>query len=197
MDDLTSEYGSRKRRRLGSLTTADQLHEEEVSKASSEQRLNEALDKFASNMNRQQVNWKTGTYLDAEGNQRKLSSSELENLRRERNRMHAKMTRDRKKLFVASIEQAINKLESDNRKMRDVLSKHSKLASYCAEKERLSSLEGDTNQCSGSERGDSSDDETSSVDGMAIGGRGSPEDLGEGNEGIHYEESTPVKVLQY
>jgi hypothetical protein len=40
---------------------------------------------------------------------------------RERNRMHAKMTRDRKKCFIATIEKTINELESDVKRMRDIL----------------------------------------------------------------------------
>jgi Basic region leucine zipper len=40
---------------------------------------------------------------------------------RERNRMHAKMTRDRKKSFISTIEQTIEELESTNRRMRAVL----------------------------------------------------------------------------
>jgi hypothetical protein len=42
---------------------------------------------------------------------------------RERNRMHAKMTRDRKKNFIATIEKTIEELERDCQKMRDVLNK--------------------------------------------------------------------------
>jgi hypothetical protein len=40
---------------------------------------------------------------------------------RERNRMHAKMTRDRKKCFIATIEKTIDELESDVKRMRDIL----------------------------------------------------------------------------
>lgn len=40
---------------------------------------------------------------------------------RERNRMHAKMTRDRKKCFIATIEKTIDELESDVNRMRDIL----------------------------------------------------------------------------
>ena len=100
-------------------------------------RITEALDKFASTMSRSSVNWKTGTYRDANGAQKKLSAPELEKLRRERNRMHAKMTRDRKKIFVTSIKHAITKLESNNQLMRDALNKHAGLAQYSAEQERL------------------------------------------------------------
>jgi hypothetical protein len=42
---------------------------------------------------------------------------------RERNRMHAKMTRDRKKNFISTIEKTIEELERDCQKMRDVLNK--------------------------------------------------------------------------
>ncbi|GMH51942.1 hypothetical protein TL16_g01120 [Triparma laevis f. inornata] len=54
-------------------------------------------------------------------------SAQLEKLRKERNRMHAKMTRDRKKLFVASIEEAITRLESDNEKMRQALGRNAEV----------------------------------------------------------------------
>ena len=37
--------------------------------------------------------------------------------------MHAKMTRDRKKSFIATIEKTIDTLESNNQRMKDVLSK--------------------------------------------------------------------------
>lgn len=42
---------------------------------------------------------------------------------RERNRMHAKMTRDRKKNFIATIEKTIEELERDCQRMRHVLNK--------------------------------------------------------------------------
>lgn len=41
--------------------------------------------------------------------------------RRERNRMHAKMTRDRKKCFVASIKRVITRLENENQSLRSLL----------------------------------------------------------------------------
>ena len=44
--------------------------------------------------------------------------------RRERNRMHAKMTRDRKKYFIASLKRAISRLEEDNRHLRHTLEKY-------------------------------------------------------------------------
>lgn len=40
---------------------------------------------------------------------------------RERNRMHAKMTRDRKKNFISTIQQTIEELESSNKRMKEVL----------------------------------------------------------------------------
>lgn len=69
------------------------------------------------------INWKSGVYSDESGVQRQLTSEQLEGLRRERNRMHAKMTRDRKKNFIATIEKTIDELERDCQKMRDVLNK--------------------------------------------------------------------------
>lgn len=69
------------------------------------------------------INWKTGVYLDENGEQKQLTSEELESLRRERNRMHAKMTRDRKKLFINSVEKTIAELEQNNKRMRAILAK--------------------------------------------------------------------------
>ncbi|CAM9109119.1 unnamed protein product [Pylaiella littoralis] len=43
---------------------------------------------------------------------------ELEQIRRERNRMHAKRTRDRKKLHLEATEDMISRLEQENRKLR-------------------------------------------------------------------------------
>ena len=40
---------------------------------------------------------------------------------RERNRIHAKMTRDRKKSFIVTIEKTIEELESSNQRMNAVL----------------------------------------------------------------------------
>lgn len=70
---------------------------------------------------RTHINWKSGVYSDEEGTQRKLSREQLESLRRERNRMHAKMTRDRKKNFIATIETTIEDLECNNARMREVV----------------------------------------------------------------------------
>lgn len=80
------------------------------------------------------INWKTGVYLDENGEQKQLSPDELETLRRERNRMHAKMTRDRKKLFISSVEKTIADLEKENQRMRDILSKQATLYSKSSTK---------------------------------------------------------------
>mmetsp|Transcript_63577 Transcript_63577/g.94349 ORF Transcript_63577/g.94349 Transcript_63577/m.94349 type:complete len:327 (+) Transcript_63577:115-1095(+) len=72
------------------------------------------------------INWKSGVYVDQSGVQKQLTPEELEDLRRERNRMHAKMTRDRKKVFISSVEKAIAKLEGENQRLRDLLLKQAK-----------------------------------------------------------------------
>ena len=63
--------------------------------------------------------WKTGRTTGEDGKRRRLSAAEIDRQRRERNRLHAKMTRDRKKLFVSAIEQTIVKLEEENKFMSD------------------------------------------------------------------------------
>lgn len=78
-----------------------------------------------------QINWKTGVYLDENGDQKQLTPDELEELRRERNRMHAKMTRDRKKLFITSVEKTISDLEEHNKMMRGILAKQALRHSAC------------------------------------------------------------------
>jgi len=78
-----------------------------------------------------QINWKTGVYLDDEGKHQQLTPDELEELRRERNRMHAKMTRDRKKLFISSVEKTIADLEEHNKRMRGILAKQALRQSGC------------------------------------------------------------------
>jgi hypothetical protein len=35
--------------------------------------------------------------------------------------MHAKMTRDRKKVFISSVEKTISELEEDNKRMKDII----------------------------------------------------------------------------
>jgi len=80
------------------------------------------------NDSKTQINWKSGVYYDANGIRQQLTQSELEDLRRERNRMHAKMTRDRKKCYVASIKRVITKLEEENRQLRESLKKSTSLS---------------------------------------------------------------------
>jgi hypothetical protein len=82
-----------------------------------------------------QINWKTGLYIDENGIHQQLSDSELESLRRERNRMHAKMTRDRKKLYINKIEKTISDLEEKNMHMRSVLVKQAKRHAFCVSPE--------------------------------------------------------------
>jgi len=67
------------------------------------------------------ISWKGGIYTDENGS-RQLTQDQLDCLKRERNRMHAKMTRDRKKNFIAIIEKDIKDLELKNQEMRNFLS---------------------------------------------------------------------------
>lgn len=78
------------------------------------------------------INWKTGFYCNEDGVQKQLTHDQLENLRRERNRMHAKMTRDRKKNFIGTIEKTIEELEHDIRRLQIVLAKVSSSSSSAA-----------------------------------------------------------------
>jgi hypothetical protein len=60
----------------------------------------------------QAVNWKDGVVVDASsGERRKLTEVELESLRKERARMHAKLTRDRKKKLVTTLQHGVQGLE--------------------------------------------------------------------------------------
>jgi len=51
----------------------------------------------------------------------KYSPQERERIRRERNRMHAKRTRDKKKLFLEASEQIIYEMETESRLLREYL----------------------------------------------------------------------------
>jgi hypothetical protein len=65
------------------------------------------------------VNWKEGVVVDAAaGTRRKLSADELEAMRRERARVHARMTRERKKNLVFGLEQQVHSLEAKVRDQR-------------------------------------------------------------------------------
>uniref|UniRef100_A0A7S2REX0 BZIP domain-containing protein n=1 Tax=Rhizochromulina marina TaxID=1034831 RepID=A0A7S2REX0_9STRA len=59
----------------------------------------------------------------------KYTPAEREHIRRERNRMHAKRTRDRKKLFLEESERKIAVMEEENAKLRDFLTRHGMLDS--------------------------------------------------------------------
>lgn len=59
----------------------------------------------------------------------KYTPAERETIRRERNRMHAKRTRDRKKLFLEESERKIELMEKENSKLRDFLTRHGMLDS--------------------------------------------------------------------
>jgi len=49
--------------------------------------------------------------------------AELDKIRRERNRMHAKRTRDRKRIFMEEMESMIEQLEAENQKLNDHIDK--------------------------------------------------------------------------
>mmetsp|Transcript_9300 Transcript_9300/g.27846 ORF Transcript_9300/g.27846 Transcript_9300/m.27846 type:complete len:255 (-) Transcript_9300:73-837(-) len=67
------------------------------------------------------IHWKNGYTLDANGGRKNLSPAELDKMRRERNRLHAKMTRDRKKVYIETLSRAVSDLEEENRKVRRAL----------------------------------------------------------------------------
>ena len=52
---------------------------------------------------------------------RESTPADIDGIRKERNRMHAKLTRDRKKLFTSRVQQMINSLERQNTFMRNRL----------------------------------------------------------------------------
>lgn len=70
---------------------------------------------------KQTIHWKNGYTLDRDGQRRDLTPNELDRMRRERNRLHAKMTRDRKKLYIETLSKAVTNLEDENRRVRDAL----------------------------------------------------------------------------
>lgn len=69
------------------------------------------------------INWRLGTLTSESGVEHQLSQAELDHLRRERNRMHAKLTRSRKKMFMSEIKQTIDSLELANSEMREQVSR--------------------------------------------------------------------------
>ena len=69
---------------------------------------------------KESINWKNGTLIK-DGKERKLTAGELDEYRRERNRMHAKLTRSRKKMFLSKMREAIEELEKKNLILREQL----------------------------------------------------------------------------
>jgi len=69
------------------------------------------------------IHWKNGYSLTAAGERVDLSPAELDTMRRERNRLHAKMTRDRKKIYVETLSRAVADLEAENARVRSSLSR--------------------------------------------------------------------------
>mmetsp|Transcript_925 Transcript_925/g.1272 ORF Transcript_925/g.1272 Transcript_925/m.1272 type:complete len:332 (-) Transcript_925:486-1481(-) len=53
----------------------------------------------------------------------KCTPAELDQIRRERNRMHAKRTRDRKRIFMEEMEEMIKRLEEENQLLTDHIAK--------------------------------------------------------------------------
>jgi len=54
----------------------------------------------------------------------KCTPAELDQIRRERNRMHAKRTRDRKKIFVEEMDNVIKVLDAENLKLRALIEQY-------------------------------------------------------------------------
>merc|ERR1739848_331039 len=67
------------------------------------------------------IHWKSGYVLDSRGARKDLSPAELDKMRRERNRLHAKMTRDRKKVYIETPTRAVTDLVDENRAVRRAL----------------------------------------------------------------------------
>jgi len=82
--------------------------------------------------------------------------------RRERNRMHAKMTRDRKKCYIASIKRVISKLEEQNQHLRDTLDKSQALSANA--EEIIEDLTGGETSASGHKNLEASVDALSALD---------------------------------
>ena len=57
----------------------------------------------------------------------KYTPAEREHIRRERNRMHAKRTRDRKKMFLEESQQTISRMEGENVRLREFLKSNNML----------------------------------------------------------------------
>jgi len=50
-----------------------------------------------------------------------LSTEEADSIRREKNRIHAKLTRERKKLYMAAMEESIHQLDQEIKHMKEVV----------------------------------------------------------------------------
>ena len=72
-------------------------------------------------VNKPTIHWKSGYALDSRGARKDLTPAELDKMRRERNRLHAKMTRDRKKVYIETLTRAVTDLEDENRAVRRAL----------------------------------------------------------------------------
>lgn len=118
--DMVAVLSGVKRKRFISEAIGEQTHLQQQQK---QHRLTINIDGKVTEIGigKSHINWKTGMYRDNDGVQKKLTLQQLEDLRRERNRIHAKMTRSRKKCFIATIEQAISELEAENCRMKRIL----------------------------------------------------------------------------
>jgi len=67
------------------------------------------------------VDWKNSRITYNNGESQKMSADELEKLRRERSRKHAKLMRDRTKHCVVKVEEIIARLEKENLRMKRAL----------------------------------------------------------------------------
>lgn len=70
------------------------------------------------------IHWKNGYVLQRDGTRRDLTPEELISMRRARNRRHAKMTRDRKKLHIETLSRAVADYEAESLSLRSTLSSH-------------------------------------------------------------------------
>jgi len=70
---------------------------------------------------RETVHWKGGFVVAEDGSRRNVSETELSALRRERNRVHAQMTRGRKKVYIETLSRAIKHLEQESKRARRLL----------------------------------------------------------------------------
>lgn len=70
------------------------------------------------------IRWKQGYTVDENGERRELTPEEMDNIRKERNRMHAKLTRERKKVYVSTLTRVIGVLEEENKRAREILERN-------------------------------------------------------------------------